>query len=121
MKGGSFRFFRRVDERHLLAGIAVVAALIFLSPPNPARDLATAALVAAIPGLALVPWLGIRDAGVRATLVLLISLSFTVVVAQGVMYAVSLRWTVCAAILLGAATVSAVARLVVRAKPVELR
>lgn len=107
---------QRHSESCLLAGIAAAGAVIYGSPPTLARDLATAAVVGVIPGMAFVPWLGIRDRGMRVTLVLLISLSLTVLVAQAVMYTFSLRWVLCTALLLGMSAASTSARIVARAR-----
>jgi hypothetical protein len=82
----------------LLIAIALAAACVLLAGRGPLRSVA-AVLVVLGPGLGLAPLLDIRDRAVAALLVIVISVTCLICVAQAVTYITFFAWRPCALIL----------------------
>jgi len=105
----------RVTRPHvaILVGLLTVlsTALVFLAPHGVFRFAAAAFVVAAAPGLAFVPLLGLTDLALNAVLVILLSFAVNVCVAQAVTYIQAFSWRPCAILVLSVTLVGVTIQL----------
>ncbi len=107
---GTPRALLRLAPLGLLLVTTLAAFAVFLPTSHAVRAIASVIIVIG-PGCAIVPMLGLRDRAVLALLVLLVSVSLLVCVAQTVTYVASFSWRPCAIALLAITGVGTAAQL----------
>jgi len=88
--------------------VPLSAATIFFAPHGVWRFVAASFVLAAAPGLAFVPLLGLTDFALNALLVVLFSFAVNVCVAQAVTYMSAFSWRPCALVVLSFALVGVI-------------